>query len=318
MPLEAFARFNNDVTKRIFEMIHSSDTADKIGGILALDRLIDFDGDDSMQKTTRFVNYLRNVIRGNDTAAMVLAAKSLGKLATPGGPLTAELVESETRQALEWLQSDRQENRRFAAVLLLKELARNSPTLFYTYVPQILELLWVALRDSKVLIRDAAAEALCACLEILYQRDSQLRVQWYKKILEEAQHGLKIGTIDSIHGSLLTYRELLLRAGMFMNDRYRDVCELVLKYKDHKDLLIRKSVVTLIPILAAYNPDDFVGSYLHRCMMHLQSQLKKERDRSVSFIAIGQVAIAVGSSMNPYLDAVLQCIKDGLVGKGYK
>ncbi|KAK6543250.1 phosphatidylinositol kinase- protein kinase tor1, variant 2 [Orbilia ellipsospora] len=315
MPTEAFTRFSNDVNKRIFEMIHSNDTTDKIGGILALDRLIDIDGDDSMQKTPRFAHYLRSVIRGNDTAAMVLAAKSLGRLATPGGPLTAELVESETRQALEWLQSDRQENRRFAAVLLLKELARNSPTLFYTYVPQILELLWVALRDSKVLIREAAAEALCACLEILYQRDSQLRSQWYGKILEEAQHGLRIGTTDAIHGSLLAYRELLLRAGMFMHDRYRDVCELVLKYKDHRDVLIRKSVVTLIPILAAYNPDEFVSSYLHHCMMHLQSQLKKERDRSVAFVAIGQVAIAVGSSMNPYLEAILQCIKDGLSNK---
>ncbi|EWC44191.1 phosphatidylinositol 3-kinase tor2 [Drechslerella stenobrocha 248] len=316
MPTEAFTRFNNDINKRIFEMIHSNDTSDKIGGILALDRLIDFDGDDSMQKTTRFAHYLTSVIRGNDTAAMVLAAKSLGRLATPGGPLTADLVESETRQALEWLQSDRQENRRFAAVLLLKELARNSPTLFYTYVPQILGLLWVALRDSKVLIREAAAEALCACLEILYQRDNQLRAQWYNKILEEAQTGLKTGTTDVIHGSLLTYRELLLRAGMFMHDRYRDVCELVLKYKDHRDILIRKSVVTLIPILAAYNPDEFVSSYLHRCMMHLQSQLKKERDRNVAFVAIGQVAIAVGSSMNPYLEAVLQCIKDGLSTKG--
>lgn len=315
MPVEAYTRFNNDINKRIFEMIHSNETAEKIAGILVLDRLIDFEGDDSMQKTTRFAHYLRSVIRGNDTAAMVLAAKSLGRLATPGGPLTAELVESETRQALEWLQSDRQENRRFAAVLLLKDLARNSPTLFYTYVPQILELLWVALRDSKVLIREAAAEALCACLEILYQRDSQLRAQWYNKILEEAQHGLKIGTIDSIHGSLLTYRELLLRAGMFMHDRYRDVCELVLRYKDHRDTLIRKSVVTLIPILAAYNPEEFVSSHLHRCMMHLQAQLKKERDRSVAFVAIGQVAIAVGSSMNPYLEAVLQCIKDGLSNK---
>ena len=314
---ETFSRFSNDINKRIFEMIHGNDTNDKIGGIIALDKLIDFEGDDNTQKTTRYAHYLRSVIRGNDTTAMALAAKALGRLATPGGPLTAELVESETRQALEWLQTDRQENRRFAAVLLLRELAKNSPTLFYAYVHQVLELIWVALRDSKVLIREAAAEALSACLEIIYQRDSQLRLQWYTKILDEAHHGIKIGTTDSIHGSLLTYRELLLRAGMFMHERYREVCEIVLKFKDHRDNLIRRSSITLIPILAAYNPEDFVTHYLHKCMLYLQIQLKRERERGVSFLAIGQVAIAVGSSMNPYLDEVLRSIKEGLSLKGY-
>lgn len=316
MQPEAFSKYSSEINRRIFDMIHGNDTNDRIGGIIALDKLIDFEGDDNTQKTTRYAHYLRSVIRGNDTSAMGLAAKALGRLATPGGPLTAELVESETRQALEWLSIDRQENRRFAAVLLLRELAKNSPTLFYSYIPQVMELIWVALRDAKVLIREAAAEALSACLEIIYARDVQLRVQWYSKILEEAHGGIKIGTTDAIHGTLLTYRELLLKAGMFMHERYKEVCEIVLRFKDHRDNLIRRSSITLIPILAAYNPEDFVSLYLHKCMLYLQTQLKRERERSVSFLAIGQVAIAVGSNMNPYLDPVLQSIKEGLSVKG--
>lgn len=35
----------------------------------------------------------------------------------------------------------------------------------------------------------------------------------------------------------------------------------------------------------------------------------------VAFVAIGSVAIAVGSSMGPYLDAILQNVKDGLTQK---
>ena len=47
-------------------------------------------------------------------------------------------------------QGDRIEMRRFAAVLVIKELAISAPTLIYTSIPQILDLLWVALRDPKV------------------------------------------------------------------------------------------------------------------------------------------------------------------------
>jgi FKBP12-rapamycin complex-associated protein len=54
-------------------------------------------------------------------------------------------------------------------------------------------------------------------------------------------------------------------------------------------------------------------------MGHLLAQLKKEKDRSGAFIAIGQVAIAVGSSITPYLDHILASVKEGLViaAKGF-
>ena len=89
---------------------------------------------------------------------MIVAARCLGRLATPGGALTAELVEAEVKHALEWLTSERNENRRFAAVLILKELARNSSTLVYPYIPGILVSIWEGLRDQKVGIRETAAE----------------------------------------------------------------------------------------------------------------------------------------------------------------
>ncbi|KAF8468992.1 armadillo-type protein [Kalaharituber pfeilii] len=315
LPSEQFARTYQDVMRRVSELIHNSDSNAVNGGIMALEKLIDFEYDDNNQKTTRFANYLRSVIRGNDTNAMVRAAKVLGRLAVPGGTLTTELVESEVTQALEWLGNERQENRRFASVLLLRELARSSPTLLYSFVPQILDVIWSALRDPKVVIRESAADALSACLEIISLRESALRQQWYNKILEETQQGFRVGTTDAIHGSLMTYRELLLKAGMFMHDCYRDVCEVVMRFKDHRDHLIRRLVISLIPTLASYNPAEFVSSYLHKCMLHLQAQLKKDRDRNAAFLAIGKVAMAVGSNTSPYLDAILLNIREGLIAK---
>ncbi|KAK9453987.1 armadillo-type protein [Dipodascopsis uninucleata] len=317
LPIDQFARYNSDINKRIFELIHSTDSTDRLGGIIAIDRLIDFDGsEENATKITRFANYLRAVIPSNDVDAMRLAAKALGRLAIPGGTLTVEFVEFEVKRALEWLQSDRQESRRQAAMLIIYELAQNSPTILYSYVPQIFDLIWVALRDPKVAIRNDAEDALKACLQIIYQRDSQLRQQWYSKIYEEAQKGFKIGSADAIHGSLLAYRELLLQAGMYMHKNYAEVCDTVLKYKDNRDALVRRTVLAMMPTLANYNPPGFTEKYLHKCMLHLLGQLKKDRERNLVFRSIGQIADAVRASMGPYLDAILTNIKDGLSQKG--
>ncbi|TGZ84962.1 FAT-domain-containing protein [Ascodesmis nigricans] len=315
---ERLSYFLTDVNRRVSEYIHSSDGNDKMGGVLALGVLIDFDHDDSTQKTTRYANYLRSVMRGNDNYCMVLAAKTMGQLAAPGGTLTSELVDSEMKQSLEWLQSDRQENRRFSAVLLLRELARNSPTLIYGYIPQILELIWVALRDPKVLIRETAAEALHVCLSIMRHRDQKNRETWFAKIQEEAKVGLRIGGTDAVHGSLLIYQQLLDQSGMFLEDTYREVCETVLRLKDHRDPGIRRLTIKMIPSLAKYSPVDFANSYLHKFMMHLQGQLKKKdsEDRGAAYKAIGEVARAVTAAMAPYLDAIMGCIKEGLAMKG--
>lgn len=65
--------------------------------------------------------------------------------------MIAECVEFEVKRSLEWLQErERYEPRRHAAVLVLKELAQNSPTLFYVHVSSFVDLIWVALRDPKV------------------------------------------------------------------------------------------------------------------------------------------------------------------------
>lgn len=290
------------------------DTAERIGGIYALSALIDFKSEDAAQRTTRFANTLRKVLHGTDTAAMVVAARALGKLATPGSPLTSELVDSEVKSSLESLQVDRQENRRFAAVLTLRELALNAPTLVYQYIKGILEVIWIALRDPKVLIREKAAEALSMCLEILVARDTTLRDQYLARMYTEILNGFRMNTVDSIHGSLLALKELLLKGGMFMQGgtRYQDACDRVFLYKDYKEPQIRREVTVLIPILAGYYPAEFSNSYLHKFMMHLQGQLKKDKDRNLAFEAIGEVASAVGSAIDAYLDGILVYVREGL------
>ncbi len=146
---DAFLKLSNDVNKRIFELVHSADT--QVTGVLVIDKLIDLQiGQDNTQKVARFANYLRIVLPGNDPQITLAATRALGHLAMYTSSLTAEFVEFEVKRALEWLQSDRVEQRRFSAVLVLRELATHAPTLVYTFIPQILDLIWVPLKDPKV------------------------------------------------------------------------------------------------------------------------------------------------------------------------
>lgn len=291
--------------------------ASRLGGITAIDKLLDvYQSDEMSTKVTRFANYLRSTIPTTDIEVLRAAVSTMGKLTAYEG-LAAEIVEFEVTRALEWLQSDRQEARRHSAVLMIAALAKSSKTLLYAYVNQIIDVIWVGLRDSKVAIRLDAADALCACLKILVGRDTNAQQKCYRKIYDEAQAGLRIGTTDDIHGTLLAFRELLRTAGMFMQPYYSEVCEIVLRYKDHKDLLVRRTVIQILPILAQYSPIEFTKKYLSDSMSHLISQFKKERERPIVFVSIGNIALSVRSNIAFYLDPILDGIKEVLTSKRY-
>lgn len=240
------------------------------------------------------------------------AAAALGKICRPGGSLISELVESEVKTALEWLQSDRVEERRYSAVLVLRELARNAPTLMYAFVGLIFDQIWVGLRDIRLLIRQTASEAISACFQIIRERDQAMRQTWQAKIYDEAVQGVRQGSLEYIHGSLLVIKDLLQQGGMFMHEHYQEACEIIFRHKDHRDVQVRKTVVLLIPELANYSPTEFAQSYLHKFMVFLSGMLKKDKDRNDAFLAIGNIANAVKSAIAPYLDGVLIYVREGL------
>ncbi|KAL7753608.1 phosphatidylinositol kinase- protein kinase tor1 [Sorochytrium milnesiophthora] len=326
---DAFGKFLADVNKLVFELILGADNNEKMGGILAIgmsslvcvrsvERLIEVDGEENTTKLTRYGNYLHMVLVGGEPQVMILAARVLGKLVSPGvgGAFTAEFVEGEVKQALDWLQlNERQESRKYGAVLILKEVMQNAPTLVYAYVPQIVDQLWLPLRDTKIIIREAAADALSVCVELIYQRETTMRAQWFGRIYDEAQKGFRIGTVDYIHGSLLVLRELLVHCGRFMDAKFKEICETLLKYKDHKEGVIRRTVVAIIPNTASYHPAGF-EVYLSRFLNHLIGQLRKERDSSAAFVSVGKVALAVESSMKDFLEDIIKIIKETLMQRG--
>ncbi|KAK0707622.1 phosphatidylinositol 3-kinase-like protein [Lasiosphaeris hirsuta] len=312
MGAEQFQSFFNAVNQRTMALIQGADTYDRMGGVYILDALVDFDGIEPALKYSRFQQYIGTILRGRDLNPMQPAAVVLGKLCKPGGSLISELVDAEVQTALEWLQSDRVEERRYSAVLVLRELARNAPTLMYSYVGFVFDQIWIGLRDQRHLIRATSSETVSACFKIIRERDQEMKQEWMDKMRSEAIKGLKINTVESIHASLLVLKELLEQGGMYMQDHYQEACDIVFRHKDARDPAIRKTVVLLIPDLANYAPTEFASSYLHKFMVYLSGMLKKEKERNDAFLAIGNVANSVKSAIAPYLDGVLIYVREGL------
>lgn len=311
---EAFTRFMDALYDNIQALAESASVADNLGAVHAIDELIDMSLGENATKVARFASYLRRIFEEKgDPDTLAAASAALGHLAAAGGSLTADVVEFQVKQALEWLQGDRVEARRFAAVLVLKEMAENAPTVFNVHVPVFIDAVWSALRDPKPAVRERAVEALRACLCVIEKRETRWRVQGYYRMFEETQKGLAPNaSVESIHGSLLAIGELLRNTGEFMMARYKEVVGIVLKYRDHRERLVRRSITALLPRIAHYLRDRFVTSYLKICMDHLMGVIRVPAERDSGFRALGEMASAVKGELLPYVPDMIPLLRDAI------
>ncbi|KAH9655478.1 serine/threonine-protein kinase TOR [Citrus sinensis] len=311
---EAFSRFMDQLYDRISGLLESNDAAENLGALRAIDELIDVALGENASKVSKFSNYMRTVFEvKRDREILVLASKVLGHLARAGGAMTADEVEFQVKMALDWLRGDRVEYRRFAAVLILKEMAENASTVFNVHVAEFVDAIWVALRDPTLAVRERAVEALRACLRVIEKRETRWRVQWYYRMFEATQDGLgRNAPVHSIHGSLLAVGELLRNTGEFMMSRYREVAEIVLRYLEHRDRLVRLSITSLLPRIAHFLRDRFVTNYLKICMNHILTVLRIPAERDSGFIALGEMAGALDGELFHYLPTITSHLREAI------
>ncbi|ACO68161.1 target of rapamycin kinase [Micromonas commoda] len=312
-PQELFARYMRDLYRRILRLINSPDLRYRLGGVYAIDQLTDAKLGENVGKINRFATYLRDVITPTCEPALAEAAsRALGHLVSVGGALTADIVDMEVKRSIAWLR-DPERARRYAAVLILRELARNAPTVFNVHVPAFIDAIWPALRDQSLAIREAAVRALRECLVVIEKRETRYRVQWYYRLYEETQGGLlgagKPGgggdrgggsgfgapSVERTHGSLLAFGEMLRHTGEFMLSRYKEVAETVLRLHESKERIVRRSVVELVPRLAAFSPARFAESYLSASAALLLATIRSPDMRDAGFMAVGDLAAALAS-----------------------
>ncbi|KAH8519812.1 hypothetical protein H0E87_001306, partial [Populus deltoides] len=317
---EAFPRFMDHLYERISSLLESNEVAENLGALRATDELIDVALGENASKVSKFAIYMRSVFEvKRDPEVLTHASRVLGHLARAGGAMTADEVEFQVKMALDWLHNDKAEFRLFAAVLILKEVAENASTVFNVHVPEFVDAIWVALRHPTLAIRERAVEALRACLRVIEKRETRWRVQWYYRMFEATQDGLgKNAPVHSIHGSLLAVGELLRNTGEFMMSRYREVADIVLRYLEHRDRLVRLSITSLLPRIAHFLRDRFVTNFLEICMNHILAVLRIPAERGSGFIALGEMAGALDGELEHYLPTITAHLRDAIAPRRAK
>ena len=329
-----FAKFSRDVHARVQALMTSDDVDKKLGGLRAIDQLIEIEFGEDVEKVKMFADYLLNIMTssfqqplesmdesgitsadaslsddpvwiGERTAELVeLTSAVLGRLVLHSGALTTEIVDSQVQRAIQLLGTKDESQvvlsmKRYAASLTLMELARNAPTIFNVHVPVFVSSIWSALRDPSLMVREMAVGALRECLVVTEQRETRYRVQWYYELYEACRAGLKQKSkVEEMHGSLLVFGELLRRTGEFMLSRYREVAETVLRLQSAKESIIRRTIVSLIPKLATFSPQRFADSYLVESCALILTTIRSPSDRSAGFKALSKLAAA----MSPVID----------------
>lgn len=308
--------------------------------------------------------------------------------------------------------------------MILRELATSSATYFFQHIQQFFECIFIAIKDPKPPIREAAVGALRAALVVTASRETKecQHPTWYKSCFEEACKGLddssfaqganakdKITRDDRSHGSLLVMNELLrcsnvegekirqeveetiqqsahessyqsryqvlrewsstafaksLRAfhyssshyvspghglkglnaviqhhkslgiapGTFsrskklplcesptckqlVSEHFENICQLVMRQKFSRNVYVNHILLIILPRLAAFNPSKFVKNYLRETINYLMTCLRRDRERSNAFIAIGLLALAIKKDIQPDLPKIMEVIKSALPPK---
>ncbi|XP_033096355.1 serine/threonine-protein kinase mTOR-like [Anneissia japonica] len=103
-----------------------------------------------------------------------------------------------------------------------------------------------------------------------------------------------------------------------MEEKFDSVCNQVLKYRSSRTSQIQQTLLTVLPRLAAFQPQRFVSKYLEDTMAYFLSCLRKERERSSAFQALGLLAVAAKHNISQEnIRKILDVIKSSLPHKDY-
>uniref|UniRef100_A0A914I1V5 Serine/threonine-protein kinase TOR n=1 Tax=Globodera rostochiensis TaxID=31243 RepID=A0A914I1V5_GLORO len=204
--LNIFKKEVKNVTANIvFDMINSTDANERKAGIfLMICFLPDLNFDEGTSGVTHFARNLLNILK---TIGVIFMKTSKSH--------AVELVELAFNHCFEWLEEEQgsDQQRRLASVVLAKDLALFTPSHFFQRATAFFNNIFKVLRDPRLNVRLAAAEAFQAALAVTSQRETKHKKEWYKRSFHEACRtdfvSFGLPTDDCLHSSLLIFNELL-------------------------------------------------------------------------------------------------------------
>lgn len=142
-----YMKWVTDISARLMLLCNSNENADRMGGIAAMDELVElFIAERNDQTIIEFAHSLTKVfekIPSADPPMLRIASKALGHIVSTGGTSLIEFVEDyHVKPALEWLKNETFHVRRHAAVMILKELSINAPSTSFRYMEKYFDFIW--------------------------------------------------------------------------------------------------------------------------------------------------------------------------------
>ncbi|RDD40512.1 Serine/threonine-protein kinase mTOR [Trichoplax sp. H2] len=102
----------------------------------------------------------------------------------------------------------------------------------------------------------------------------------------------------------------------FMLTKFPEISVQIMKsFRNHRNSLIQQTLLIILPRLSAFQPQKFVDTLLDDAINHLLSCLRKDKERSSAFLALGLLAVAVKKDIKPYITKIFENIKAALPPK---
>ena len=228
LSLDDSSRLVDDLTNRVFDLVNSGDTAEKLGGLTLLQQLLTMRAEQHDTILLRCMNVFRILFQqatlNAENRVIDLAARVLGFLCHTGAALTIDVANYHIRQALEWLstpssvsphsaapsssasassvsssQFDRIDRRHLAAVYILRELSAQSPAIFASYVPQFTVAIWQGLKDARPETREASVAAVRNVLIDGSKRSPLMFANTCEQLYDEARNTIQTLSAVSHH-----------------------------------------------------------------------------------------------------------------------
>ncbi|KAJ1306989.1 hypothetical protein OPQ81_007969 [Rhizoctonia solani] len=304
--------WNEHVIPWITRLAQSSEP-DCYGALVAIDNLVQIQlpevGEMVSANLYRFYTLVKNLLPRQQ------AATSLGIIIRHAGVTFGDaLIDFEVEAALNML-NQIERNRQFA-LMVLSELAKNSPGNFYKHVELVLQQIWVPLRDPRFEVKHAAAALVAVCLDILFTRDPTISYSVAERLLTVTLDSLRANTNPAtLIAGIFVYKELLKRGGMLLHDSYQEASGNILALRQHRDGMVRRSCIAILPDLAAYDSDSFTSQHMRGVITHLLAVTVKPTtpdERGLAFKVIGALAKALQTGIMSMMDKIVERIHEAL------
>ena len=272
-------------------------------------------------KLQKYVSYLRMIFSTKLSSSMQLddyellirsSATALGQMCKVTGTLSSDIVTLELQQSIQLLQRS---DKRYPSLMILQSLAINVPHIFNSHVSQFLQYIWLPLKDIKPNIRYLASDTLYHVIKLISTRAARLRESRYDTIYGETQKQLsRVIHVESIHAGLLALSSMLSLCSDYILPRIKDIGDLIWRFRQHKERIVREQVLILLPKLCVADGDMYYREYVQFVIETIQAG----ESREVGFGALGELSAALGPRIESHLHDITLLVHDNLIGKKNK